>query len=47
MKNQLYFHILAMDMWTLEIKYAIPFTITQKKEIIRCKSNKTCTGLVC
>lgn len=35
-----------MDMWTLETKCATPFAITQKKEVIKCKSHKTCTGLM-
>lgn len=29
-KNPLYFCILAMDTWTLRIKYVIPFMIIQK-----------------
>ena len=45
-KNQLYFYILAINMWK-QIKNMIPLTIAQKNEILGCKSNMICTGLVC
>ena len=31
---------------TYDSKIIISFTITQKNQILMCKSNKTCTGLI-
>lgn len=31
----------------IKTKNTMPFTITQKSEILKCKSKKTCTGLLC
>lgn len=37
-----------MNMWTLKLKSKIPFTTTEwKKGDSRCKSKKTCIGLIC
>lgn len=38
-QKQLYFYILAMNIWTLKLK--ILFIITQKIKYKRCKSSKT------
>lgn len=45
-KNQLHFFILAMNTWTQNLKYYTIYKWSQQHEILRSKSNKTCTTLV-
>ena len=46
-RNQFVFLYTSNEHINTEINNIMPFTITQKNEILRCKSNKTFTRLVC
>lgn len=46
-ENEFYLYILAMNMRKQKFKIQYYLQSFQKNEMVKCKSNQICTGLVC